>query len=73
MLDDFNLLHKLFPDELRKVTQEMCLYSKPQMVVLSSSWSEELVQFINKISDPALIVTCAIEAAIRAKVYLVSW
>lgn len=50
----------------------MYLDSRPQVVVLSSFWSEELEQFLDKISNPVVLVTCAMEAAIRSKVNLVS-
>lgn len=71
--DDMMLLHQLFPDELSKLIQGMHLNSKPQVIVLSPFWFEELAQFINLILNPVLIITCAIEAAMRAKVDLVSY
>lgn len=73
VFDDLNLLHLLFPDELCELNREMYLDSRPQVVVLSSFWSEELKQFMDKICNPVLLVTCAIEAAIRTEVNLVSY
>lgn len=73
VFDDFNLLHKIFPNAFCDVIREMSLYSKPQVIVLSSFCSEELALFMKEISDPVVIITCAIEATIRANVYLVSF
>lgn len=71
MFDDFSLLQKLFRDDLQVFIQEVHMFSKPQVVALSSFWSEELMAFFNQLSDPVCIITCAIEAAIRSRINLV--
>ena len=48
------------------------LHSKPQVVTLCSFWSEEVKAFCNIVSHHVYIITCAIEAAIKSKINLVS-
>jgi hypothetical protein len=66
-----NLLHQVYPDEI-DVLFEVISKSRPQVVVLSSFWSEVVVQFMHKVLNPVLLITCGIEAFVRAGINLAS-
>ena len=72
VLDDYNLLHGMFCDEVNELMNEVNHGSKPQVVALGSHWSDEINQFIKTLNDPVSIITCSIEVIVKSKANMVS-
>lgn len=53
---------------MKNLILKVGMHSRPQIVSLASYWSKEIAQFMNMLSDPVCIITCAVEAVIKSQI-----
>ena len=54
--------------------KEVGRYLRPQIIILSSIWCTNIAKFVDEVTiNSACIITCAIEAAVKSLIHLVSY